>query len=275
MICIVYPSGAHGHFLKLMLNSMVGVDYSVANSRVYDFVKFKGNVEFVTKDHYDPTSDDHIINIQVSPSSYLKYAAMCLTRTSGLDIVLESLSIDTFKKLEQHCIFSHFLPALSSISGKLSGDVDIMYLREWTRLVLFADKGITISQWIAPDVAIDADYVVDFESFYNGTLEDTCSQILTHYGFAVSSDKINSLLEHFDQNNRYRLIDSDIPAILEHIKMGQSYPIKNTNFLSQAYIDNWLVENYYVDPLLRNEYFTDTKEIIETYGLLTKSNVAY
>ena len=273
MICIVYPSGAHGYFLKLMLNAMSGVKYSISNSRVYDFVEFNDTVEIITKDDYNPTSNDHIINIRVGTNSYLKYVAMCLSRTSGLDIVLESLSVDTFKKLEQHCIFSHFLPSLSTISGKLSGNVDIKYLREWARLTLFANKGITISQWILPDVVVDAEHAVDFESFYNGTLVDACHQILTRYQLSASLDKVESLLDHFNQHNRYRQIDVEAPAILENIKLGKSYPISNTNFLSQAYIDNWLVENYQIDPLLRNEYFTDTQQITETYRLLNKSNV--
>lgn len=274
MICIVYPSGAHGYFLKLMLNAMTGVKYNMSNSRVYDFVEFNDTVEIITKDDYVPTSDDHIINIQVSSDSYLKYVAMCLSRTSGLDIVLESLPIDTFKKLEQHCIFSHFLPSLSTISGRLSGNVDIKYLREWARLALFANKGITISQWMLPDVVVDAEHNVDFESFYDGTLVDTCRQILTQHQLSISLDQVNNLLDHFDQHNRYRQIDAEVPAILENIKLGKSYPISNTNFLSQAYIDNWLVENYQINPLLRNEYFTDTQQITKTYGLLNKSNLA-
>jgi hypothetical protein len=257
-----------------MLNAMTGVKYNMSNSRVYDFVEFNDTVKIITKDDYIPTSDDHIINIQVSSDSYLKYVAMCLSRTSGLDIVLESLPIDTFKKLEQHCIFSHFLPSLSTISGRLSGNVDIKYLREWARLALFANKGITISQWMLPDVVVDAEHNVDFESFYDGTLVDTCREILARYQLSISLDQVENLLDHFNQNNRYRQIDAEVPTILENIKLGKSYPIRNTNFLSQAYIDNWLVENYQINPLLRNEYFTDTQQITETYGLLNKSNLA-
>ena len=266
MISIVYPSGAHGSFLKLLLNAMAGVDYTMANSSVYDFTTFNGETIFTATDRYADVKSSNIINIRVDPKSYLKYTAMCLTRTSGLDLVLEDLNINTFEKLKTHSIFSHLLSSLVEISGNDCGDVDIKYLREWARLCLFSNQGITISQWMAPSIG-ESDYVVDFECFYNNTLVEECQKILSLYNIKVVNKDVSPLINHFDQHNRYRLIDKEIKSITENILANKSYPIYSSNFLTESYIDNWLVEFYKVDPLLRNEYFTDTKQIIESYLL--------
>ena len=72
MISIVYPSGAHGSFLKLLLNAMAGVDYTMANSSVYDFTTFNGETIFTATDRYADVKSSNIINIRVDPKSYLK-----------------------------------------------------------------------------------------------------------------------------------------------------------------------------------------------------------
>jgi hypothetical protein len=42
-------------------------------------------------------------------------------------------------------------------------------------------------------------------------------------------------------------------------------PIESGNFLVEAWLDNWLVETYNINPLLQNEYFSNTQQIINHY----------
>ena len=72
-------------------------------------------------------------------------------------------------------------------------------------------------------------------------------------------------LTHFEQHNRYRSIDQNVNLVIEHIKQRQYMPIESGNFLVEAWLDNWLVETYNINPLLQNEYFSNTQQIINHY----------
>jgi hypothetical protein len=65
----------------------------------------------------------------------------------------------------------------------------------------------------------------------------------------------------------YFSIDIDINQILTAIDRNISFDLSNTNLLQQAWIDNYLVIRYNIDPLLRNEYFENTQELRKAYNL--------
>jgi hypothetical protein len=271
---IVYPSGSHGNFLSAVLNTMTGVRANNLGSMIYDKTTYTRDRNFVPIHCIgllDPsvlTLYDNSINIYVRPESYLKYASVCLNRTSGVDIQLETLNLNTFEKLNQHVIFSQLLTPLSTISEKSFGDVEFKDLREWARLCLFADNGKTITQWITDTQFDRADYTFDFEWFYNAdTLKEKSTELVTGLGMQVV-DSIDHLMPDFYNNNRYRTIDQETDKIISAIRQGISYNIDNTNFFQEGYIDNWLVDTYQINPLYRNEYFKNTQEIIKEYNLI-------
>lgn len=263
-VYIVHASGSHGHFLKLLLNAMIGIRPKERNDMVYDAVEYECQTVFEVGKPQDGCT---VINIRVDPQSYLKYFVICLNRTSGHNITAQSLQINTFELIKKHSVLSHFSDSLTKISGQTQGDVSIKFLREWVRLCFFANSGETITASCRADVWESADFVVDFESFYDGTIIDKCKTICESLGLPVNNTRLQSYLSEFKNKNLYFEIDADIPSILKAIDQNQYHDLSATNYFQQAWIDNYLVEQYNVDPLCRNEYFNDTVELINEYKL--------
>jgi hypothetical protein len=267
-IKIIYPSGSHGKFLEFMLNLLSGIDGD-NNSMVYDFSNLNGPKKFIATHFIKNTNDCYVIDIVVDPHSYLKYVAVALNRTSGLDIILEDLNLNTFDKLKKHSIFSNFIESLTQISGASSGNVDIKYLREWARICFFENNSETVTKWLEPTLYPSSDYTIYFESFYNGTILDECFNILNKFNIAprYSEKIINSHISNFYKNNRYKDIDLDIDSITQSLLKKNNFEFGNTNFIKQAWIDNWLIKNYNISPVLTDEYFTNTNQILTKYEL--------
>jgi hypothetical protein len=113
----------------------------------------------------------------------------------------------------------------------------------------------------------DSDYTFNFEWFYNPTLLIQKCHDITNTFDITPSKNILPLLDNFYARNRYKYVDVYPELIIDSIKNKKSMHISNTNFLQEAWIDNWLVENYNIDPLLRNNYFVNTLDIIDQYHL--------
>lgn len=273
---IVYPSGSHGNFLRLLLNEMSGCDARLPDSMVYDGVEYLTTPSFsafhqvaaIQKLFQTEVDYDSMINIKVRPTSYLKYFAVCLNRTSGQFITVENLHVNTFDQISQHSVLFDFVKSLAVISGKSQGDVEPRFLREWFRLCFFANNGDTITQFIQPNIIPRAKFAVDFESFYDGTIVTTCENILDAMDMPITkSNMIAQYLDDFKQKNLYFDIDLNINNILQAIDNHDWADLSATNWLQQAWIDNYLVDKYNVDPLLRDDYFADTLELINEYKL--------
>jgi hypothetical protein len=262
---IVYPSGSHGSFLKLLLNKLSGVQTdNTIDYRIYDKIKYLSPVFF---DAGHDVTTTPTISIHIRPSSYLKYFAMCLTRTADVNILVNNLGNNVFKKLEQHPILKSFTSSLSRISGQINGDVESKYIREWLRLCFFANNGTTITQFVSPSM-VEADYTVDFESFYNGSILEHCYQIYKMLGLKIIDIKVaENLIEQFPEKLIYHNIDLNIDQILAAIDNGTKFDLSDTNLLQQAWIDNCLVNRYNIDPLLKNDYFSNTQELRKAYNL--------
>lgn len=266
MFYIVYPSGSHGSFLTLLLNTMSGISVNnVNNYNIYDHVDYLAPAIFQGTHRIDQKP---AVMIKVQPSSYLKYFAMCLNRTANVNLLIDELGSDTFKKLSQHVVLQSFAKSLAVISGQTTGDVDSRYLREWIRLCFFADNGTTIQQFISPSV-VDADYVVDFEAFYDGSILEHCRQIYKILNLKIIDVEVaENLVIQFPEKLTYYNIDLNIHRILFAIDNNTKVSLLNTNLLQQAWIDNYLVTKYNIDPLLKNDYFSDTQELRKAYNLL-------
>jgi hypothetical protein len=266
---ILYPSGSHGSFLKLLLNTMIGNSVDKIDDTVYHMLTYsKPSIFDATHTIKTSVDPSQVINVRVDPSSYLKYFAVCLNRTAGKHILIEDLTTNTFEKINQHPIVSFFADSLSVIAGRTVGDVEPKYLREWFRLCFFANNGDTITKFILPNVLDNSKYTIDFESFYNGTILDQCKKICNDLELTISNeDQIKEYLSQFVKNNTYYSIDQGIPDILDAIGQPNSVDLANTNILQQAWIDNYLVTKYNINPLLKNDYFSNTAELTKAYGI--------
>lgn len=269
---IVYPAGSHGNFLGVALNTLVGIAADNVNQMVYDRATYQTPKQFFPvhfETQLDPGkySNYNLISIIVKPSSYLKYSAICFNRVSGVNLKLEDFEKNTFEKLKTHVIYSHFKDSLVTIAGTDTGDVEKKCLREWARLCLFDNNGKAISMWIADNAVENADFEFDFEWFYDADiLKSKCSELVEAVGLTVTNT-LDHLLTDFYQNNLYRNIDRDTEIIIRAIKDRQPVDIVNTNFFQEAYIDQWLVDTYQINPLSRNKYFTSTIDLIKEYQL--------
>lgn len=262
---IVYPSGSHGSFLKLLLNTMSGIPINdVINYSVYDKVTYLAPVIFEA-DHQFKDSIDIMINVK--RSSYLKYFAMCLNRTSDINLLIEDLGTNIFEKIKRHPILKSFASSLITISGQATGDVEPKYIREWLRLCFFANNGTTITQFISPS-DVKAKYTVDFESFYNGSILENCCQIYKKFNLEIVDTSVaEALINRFSEKLMYRDIDLTIDQIMSAIDHCTKFNLSTTNLLQQAWIDNCLVDKYNINPLLKNDYFLDTQELRKAYNL--------
>lgn len=248
---------------------MSGVPAHELQGMIYDHTHYRKavNVDILTMRKQQAVDCGQVINIRVRPESYLKYFAMCLNRTSEHNIKIEDLHKDTFAKIQPHSIVSNFAQSLQIISGQSTGSVEPMHVREWFRLCFFANSGDTITKIIESCVLPNAGYVVDFESFYDGSIVDICRSICSWAGLAVTNSSVGQYLDHFTNNNLYHNIDHAIPDIISAIDHKHDRDLGNLNLLQQAWIDNYLVKQYNIDPLLRNEYFLNTKDLITAYRL--------
>ncbi len=274
MIYILYPAGSHGNFLELLLNTLLGIESFEVEKPIYDHVKYKSPSRFVTihnlSNNIDPGS---VINITVQPKSFLKYFAVCLNRTSGHNITDADLCFDTFEKIKKHSILSWFANSLTAISGLTQGNVEPKFIREWIRLCFFANNGRSIAGWLSPSVCATARFKIDFESFYTDKIIADCVKICESLGVAdIETSKIHQHLKKFRHNNFYFDIDAQIDEILMGIQNHHCIALNTTNLISQAWIDNYLVNKYNIDPLLKNEYFDNTIDLVQHYNLV-KGNV--
>ena len=267
MYYILFPSGAHGNFLKLLLNSLSDISViRVPYQTVYDNIKFDSEILFEELHHVNDKNKP-TIEICVRPESYLKYFAMVINRVSGINLYVDDLGTNVFKKLEHHTILKFFVESLTEISGQTEGNVDPKYIREWYRICFFADNGNTISQF-SSSTRSDADYIVDFESFYDGSILDVCYKIYNHLGLSVKRTEVaKGFVERFPEKVFYYNIDKPINTILNAIDNDKNIELSNTNLLQQAWIDNYLVSKYNISPLLRDNYFQNTQELKKIYNI--------
>ena len=268
---IVYPGGSHGNFLKFLLNTLSNIPTHKIKLDVYDNVVYLNNPVFLhcLDIRRIPNGHPHI-SIKVQRTSYLKYFAICLNRTSGNFISIEELGSNTFKKIESHIILKYFSKKLSEISNKKSGDVESKHIRQWLQFCFFANRGMGITGIIAPTLTNTSIYTVDFESFYDGTILNKCYQIYKLLGLDINPAGINKakeLVKEFPTKVKYYNIDSPIDKIIYSINNNIYFDLSSTNLLQQAWIDNYLVEKYHIEPFITNQYFSNTHDLIGAYKL--------
>lgn len=247
---------------------MTGVHAKKNSKEVYDKIKYQ-TLSNISTSHLPSTDIDshYVVNIRIQPKSYLKYLAVCLNRTAGNNIIIEDLHINTYEKIKSHTIISHFEKSLVEISGNKNTDVEPKFLREWFRLCFFANQGQTITELVSPSVCQNSGFELDFENFYDGSIVRICKDICDFYNLKILQNNVRSDLLEFRNKNRYHDIDLNISKILECIQNRQYIDLSNTNIMQQAWIDNYLVDQYNIEPLLQNNYFNNTLELIDAYDL--------
>ena len=270
MIDIIYPSGAHGSFLTFLLNYQAGVECYYNNSIIYDKVLYGQNQKFFSY-HKKYPRQSNIISIVVDQQSYLKWMAMCLSRTAGINLCIDFIHLDKFYKLNKHMVLKPLLKSLSDISNKAEGNIEKKHLREWTRLCLFD------SNTILPILNVSAvefpNYKFNFEWFYDPIkLKSKCIEIFNLFDIKIVND-ITILFDKFYQHNIYKNINVVPENIVNALIAKKNIPIPNLNFLQEAWIDNWLVNNYDIVPLLPDQYFSNTLEIIKQYNLINSKKL--
>jgi hypothetical protein len=265
MIYIQFPSGSHGHFLKLLINRLAGVGAGCVDG-VYHRAVYSSDCVCDTRHFVDPDCDpSRIVNIVVKPDSYLKFFTMCVTRTANLNIELDTLHINTVQKVRTHPILNNFLLSLETIADTTTGNVEPCYIREWVRLCFFNNN--TIDKFISVNNHKDAIYNVDFEAFYDNSIVDVAIDICNHFKLPVAlTDEIYNDLAKFRTDNRYFFTDHKVAKILNAIDTCTEMEFQ-TNLIEQAWIDNYLQIKYNKDPLLVNSYFTNVKEITNAYNI--------
>lgn len=258
-ITISYPSGTFGNFLAYLLNYMITGQRYTINESVYDFATSK--IDFFTAQHQ---IDNCAVYINVFSDSYLKFLITNINRISGADLIIDDLHINTFDKIEIHSSLRYFKKSLISISGKTQGSVPIKYIREWLRLCFFSNNYKTLNTYVQPKPKNC--YIVDFETFFSRDgIKKCAADILTHFDFEIAVTDINDVIDEFFSKQRYRNhVDTD--NLKKSIQKNQNISL-NLNIVEQAWLDNWLVDEYSVDPVLRDEYFSNTKELIDFYNL--------
>jgi len=256
---ISYPSGAFGNFLAYLLNYMITGQRYTVNRSVYDFATSK--IDFFTPRHQ---IDNCAVYINVFSDSYLKFLITNINRISGADLIVDDLCIDTFNKIRSHNSLCFFEKSLVKISNKSTGDVSNGHIREWLRLCFFANNSDTISKYIGEKPTNC--YVVDFETFFSrDSIKQRAIDILQHFDFEIVINDIDDIIDEFFSKQQYQ-DHADTVALTNSIQKNQNITL-NLNIVEQAWLDNWLVDNYKIEPRLINKYFSNTKELIDFYDL--------
>jgi hypothetical protein len=256
---ISYPSGAFGHFLAYLLNYMIVGQRHKVNEFVYDFAV--SDVRFFKPVH---KNNNCAVYINVSNNSYLKFLITNINRISGVDLIVDELHIDTFNKVRSHNTLCFFEKSLIEISNKSSGDVSNSHIREWLRLCFFANSCKTITEYIGARPTNC--YTVDFDTFFaRDSIKQCAIDVLRHFGFEIAINDIDDVIDEFFSKQRYRN-HIDTSDLKKSIQKNQNIPL-NLNVVEQAWLDNWLVEQYSIDPVLSDEYFKNTKDLIDFYNL--------
>lgn len=267
-IPIVYPPGAHGQFLSMLLNRLSGVP-SETTEDVYDRTQYHAPRHFGGIHFPDNRPGPAGITISVDSPDIPKYFLICLHRTCGLGHNVNQYHLQTFDKVNQHPMLAGFRQDLERISGQTLGDVPTRYIREWFRLCFLDNDYRSIRAWLNQCYNPQADFVVNFSTFYDlNALKDVCERIMTHYDLLNETlDVIAPLHARFLDNNPDRYYGEDFPDILLALTQLHDKNIQGIDVLAQARIDHYLAKTHGVDPLLRDEYFDSLAEIYQTYGL--------
>ena len=61
--------------------------------------------------------------------------------------------------------------------------------------------------------------------------------------------------------------------IISAVSNKANIEISQLNFYQEAWIDDWLVKNYKINPVLSNHYFSNTLEIIKQYNLTDSKKI--
>lgn len=259
-IKISHPGGAYGNFLAYLLNYMITGQRNLVKQSVYDFVAdHKSNIFWA-----DHTINNCSIYINVNTASYLKYMINNINRTADANLILEDLKFNTFEKIQLHVILDSFKESLQTISRKSAGNVSEKYIREWLRLCFFANNGTTITQII--NTKPKNCYYVDFEMFFSrDSIKQNAHNILRHFDFKIVTSDIDDIIDEFFSKQYYKN-HINTTDLTDAFQKNQNVPL-NLNIVEQAWLDNWLVEQYNIDPRLCDEYFKNTKELINFYNL--------
>lgn len=266
-IKICHPSGAYGGFLAYLLNYMsIGQDCTIEES-VYDSLDYSLYKEIkFSCTHVEPGMT-YEIYINVDQSSYSKFFITNINRIAGANLVIEDLQYNTFEKIRNHRSLCFFETSLKKISNQTDGNVPNMFIREWFRLCFMADNFKTLQQYNKNYNNIPTNcYVVDFETFFSKSkIQQTAVDILNHFEIDIVIDNIdNKIIEFF--NKQYYKNHIDINLLKQNIIEKNNVAL-DLNLVEQAWLDNWLIKQYNIDPRLKNEYFSNTKDLIDFYKL--------
>lgn len=256
---ISYPSGAFGNFLTYLLNYTAGDSRQSVQHSVYDFVQqnlFMSNHQQVGNCN---------IHINVTEHSYLKFLIVNINRNDNANLIIEQLNYNTFAKIKNHTSLKFFEKSLITIANKNCGNVSSAYLREWFRLCFFSNNCYAIREYIGSTPNFD--YQIDFEDFFNKEkLKQHVYNIFKLYNFKiVNTLEIDDIIDEFYQKQYYKN-HADVNLIIDAIANKKNIDL-NINLVEQAWIDNWLVDNYLISPKLQDEYPANTKQLIDLYNL--------
>lgn len=269
-IKVLFPSGAHGHYLCVLLNELAGVPAKKTRSDTFDQPIYSRRPIFNVEhraDHCDPA---RCVAIEVHSSSMLKYAAVSLSRAGDAAIDVNNLHPQhVFNEIGRNPLYKDFAVSLRTIVGS-GGQAEYHHLRDWARLCLFDNDFETMRMMLATSTMppTTKTYRLEFQAFYRHDLLHTCLAILDHYGIPVCD--ITRFWWHCDdfyRTNPYWAIDNDIDAIERAIAAKQDLEFDPGNFLRQAWIDLLLIKSYNIIPLAQNVYPWSVRELLTNYNL--------
>lgn len=267
-IPVLFPSGAHGHFLTVLLNHAVGVTVRDQESDVvFDHPVWNDVPAFEIEHSAARVASQPCVQIQIAPGDMLKWTVMTMSRASGLHIDLDTVHRDPWRAFRNHPHMAPLLRSLEKICACDHGEVSLGHMRDWARLCLFADDCRTLRMILRDSWSPSAAITVDFGDIYRDPMA-VVMRILDRFDQGLSNTHdIQRHISKFEQRNRYRYIDLDLAAITDAIDQRGYLEFDSGNFVKQAWIDNYLATRYNVVPLLIDHYWTDTHELLEAYAL--------
>jgi hypothetical protein len=273
MITILFPGGAHGHYLKYLLDYMStgSIDNHTKNTSNIAYDTMVSESRFFAEHHLSDVQGK-CIQVVVPRDMYLPYVVHTFTRTATMKNLnidsLENLHIDTARKIKLHPVLRHLAVSLFKICKFNNNNTTIPEIREWIRICFFDDSDFCATDSIIESsINVNADYTLSLKDIYGPGLADICADILNTFNIPILNTNIADKVAEFENNIGWSNIAAEVDAITRAIKQKEIYHFTKLNVIKEAYIDYIVSDIYKCEIDFVFPYFTNTKDLLCYYGI--------
>ena len=291
LIEIDFQGGTHGNFLDYVLNDCLSeqtipMPFTDIGTSHACSLNYKRYHQFVQSNHFNlesnPFTLDNIIVIEVDENvNLLSLQSMTFYRAGDKKLTEDELINNTYNaltKIDEGCSSFNYISLLKNLCRSYNLELSETtprcprhILREFFK---FQFKDPTVSEFVGPRIEWIKNlkntgkkiYVFPMSSFYDyEKFNNEISKIEEFFDLNFIKRQYKHAHEKFMQGLTYFLNLNVLPdKIISAVQEKTELEFGNLTFLQESYINGNLERIYGKEmPFLQEDYFTNTKEIIE------------